>query len=637
MSKTHFLAVILGAKEFPDAPGFTSDLAFERSRDLFKKYAAADLGVRFAGFRAKAEQMQSADGLDLFNSDRSADDQDAMIGRFLKGRLERLKAEGKEDITLLLYYVGHGAFSGQDFYFAVKKTRAENPLASSFIGKTLAETVKREAAWIRLCAILDACFSAEAARLFLGSGDEAAARSFVKRGISLLCSAPSNAVSYILPDSSGTAFTDGFVSALREGVASGDQFLTLRQLKDLASRKIESRKEDLKARLDERAVADYDPPDPQLHSPSQPGGDLADVPLFPNPARVASQSSGDRTEPSGPVARTETTGQSPDPPGNDVSALLEKKMKLVEAKRTERQKNVEDLMRRQEEARVEVREEVEGIHERVLDATRIAKWLDQLKTRLQKEDEAAATDFQRLSAIGKELPSRSKVFKEDLRRVRLASERASARRLAAKQMTAPATTTLVAHYDYSTRESSQRVPFASWVESKLSEAADRRVRSMRWNWARAAWRWAKDAFTSYWPILALWPYFGFLIWCGLASPLFWGSTESLLSKVLARIQNIYILGIYIVPGAFLFFGCISISKKSVDEFTVGCISAFVGALLLFLGVKLTLEWGYGALMIPQKLAKLSTMTGFLIGIAHLVLILLGPGIVTLALSKRDRW
>jgi hypothetical protein len=262
-----YLLAILGAKEFPQP--FASDPAFELARDALKEALIGNLSV------------SDKDLLDLFDSDLSANDQDVAFGQFIRERV-RANSNGGQAPTLIVYYVGHGAFSGQDFYFAVRRTRRENPLMSSLLGKGLVETIRREAMWTRTCALLDACFSGELAKLFLSDVPEAAARPFLRRGVSLLCSAPSELVSYLLPDRSGTAFTDGVVAALKEGCPAGRAMLTLRQLGGLTAAKIEQRKHELGQWLGAQAVADYDPPRPQIHTPQAQEGDLADEPLFLN-------------------------------------------------------------------------------------------------------------------------------------------------------------------------------------------------------------------------------------------------------------------------------------------------------------------------------------------------------------------
>jgi hypothetical protein len=146
---THYLVITLGAQKYPDAK-FTSSPAFEKSNNRFKEYASSTLKVRFKG--------EEANGLDLFDSDKGADDQDLTIAEFLERRIAALKKEEQHDITLLLYYVGHGAYTGGDFYFAIKRTRHKNPLISSLMGKSLADTIKDHAKAIKTYAFLDSCF-----------------------------------------------------------------------------------------------------------------------------------------------------------------------------------------------------------------------------------------------------------------------------------------------------------------------------------------------------------------------------------------------------------------------------------------------------------------------------------------------
>ena len=279
---SRYLVIILGAKDYPLAR-FPSDQAFERARDRFKRYTASALGVLFSD---KPGPPYTADGLDLFNSDLSADDQDAAISQFLGTRIKEANAR-KEEVTLLLYYVGHGAFYGRDYYFAIRRTRDENPLISSLIGKTLAETIKRKAIWIKVYGFLDSCFSAEAAKLFQ-SGDEQATLPFVQRGISLLCSVPSEVVSYILPDHTETAYTDGLITALETGSPDAGRYLTLRQVGDLTWSQIKRRREELEgAGLERHRGTSTSPPARKCTRPVKTRAIWRTLPCSPTPPHSA--------------------------------------------------------------------------------------------------------------------------------------------------------------------------------------------------------------------------------------------------------------------------------------------------------------------------------------------------------------
>jgi hypothetical protein len=403
---THYLVITLGAQKYPDAK-FTSSPAFEKSNNRFKEYASSTLKVRFKG--------EEANGLDLFDSDKGADDQDLTIAEFLERRIAALKKEEQHDITLLLYYVGHGAYTGGDFYFAIKRTRHKNPLISSLMGKSLADTIKDHAKAIKTYAFLDSCFSAEAAKLFLSAGG-ATHPQFVRRGISLLCSSSRDSVSYLLPDESATAFTDGLLAALTSGSTHAGESLTLRDLFELTWDHMRRRQDQLEDELGPQIREKYDPGKPEIHSPQQRDGDLADEPIFPNLFK------GYHSEPKiGPekpdyFPANYQAGQHDQTVTAQVEAADVKRATDVPTIPFARQSNLGKIRANQDRSAAEVenrgiipeqaaeerrridtaRHEAEEAHTRALVPDLIRTWLEFTLENMLKEDEAAALKYKEL-------------------------------------------------------------------------------------------------------------------------------------------------------------------------------------------------------------------------------------------------
>src|SRR5947209_837576 len=116
------LLILLGASEWPLFPEFQSSEAF----------AHAARGLKAYFLDPKRFGLSPENVLDVFNSNHSADEQDAQIGQFLEQRIAALNATSHAARDLLVYFVGHGGFVGRDsdFYLAIRRTRMENPRTS---------------------------------------------------------------------------------------------------------------------------------------------------------------------------------------------------------------------------------------------------------------------------------------------------------------------------------------------------------------------------------------------------------------------------------------------------------------------------------------------------------------------------
>jgi streptogramin lyase len=267
------LLILLGASEWPQFPEFQSSQAF----------ANAARGVRDYFLDPKQFGIPLENALDAFDSQSTSDELDAQIGQFLEQRLATMKANGQGARDLLVYFVGHGGFVGRDsdFYLAIRRTRMENPRSSGLSMLAFADTLAEKARYLRRIIILDCCYAAAAFSAFQASPAQVAIEKtidafeikqrrggFPAKGTTLLCSSGHKSPSLLLPDSSSTMFTKAVSEVLAEGIASPQDRLSLREVKDLAADLLSGTR---------------NAPKPIVLSPDQSEGDVADIPFFPNP------------------------------------------------------------------------------------------------------------------------------------------------------------------------------------------------------------------------------------------------------------------------------------------------------------------------------------------------------------------
>ena len=267
------LVILLGASTWPLSPEFQSSEAFAKAALRLKAYL---LNPQLFG-------LPEENLLDLFDSEKSADELDEQIGQYLEQRLATMKEAGNEARDLMVYFIGHGGFVGHDadYYLATRRTRMSNPRVSGIHILALADTLIEKARYLRRIIILDCCFAAAAFSAFQSGPDEVAVQKtitaflvnsksvgFPARGTSLLCSSNQKSPSLLLPDNSSTLFTKAFLDALEQGAPSRPSHLSLRDVKDLAA---------------DQLYEIQNAPKPVVLSPDQSEGDIADIPFFPNP------------------------------------------------------------------------------------------------------------------------------------------------------------------------------------------------------------------------------------------------------------------------------------------------------------------------------------------------------------------
>jgi len=243
-------ALLLGASEFPSCTEL-SNPAFGRSKARVKAYVARVLGVT-------VDQT-----LDLFDSSANATDQIVQIDQYL--------ALIPADSDLLVYYVGHGGFTGdQEFFLALKGIKPELEDATGLRFASLAKSLRRRK--LRIYIILDCCFGGEAVKQLMSPVgdvlDASARRTLPPKGIALLAAASKDRAAKAPAKLELTMFSDALLRILEGEDAGLRAAVSLRTLRDLVCQSIESRFADDGVR-------------PEIHSPFQPAGDVADLPVFP--------------------------------------------------------------------------------------------------------------------------------------------------------------------------------------------------------------------------------------------------------------------------------------------------------------------------------------------------------------------
>ena len=271
MNPRQTLAVFIGASVFRRAPGLAQGPAFHKSAEDFRDYVLQPNGLGLP-----YENLEW-----LFDDARSPGEQLENIGMFLDDRCAQLKACGTPAQDLIVYYVGHGLFCGVDqhYCFAIRQTAERSEGLTSIRASDLAAVVKERARFLRKYFILDCCFSAAAYRE-LQSGPLQSQRKKVleelpRRGTTLLCSAGSQDASLAPEGLSHTMFSNSLLAALRQGHHSLAPRLSFSELGDLI-------KDHLRHAYPERWVR------PEIHSPDQAEGDIADIRMFPNAAHLSS-------------------------------------------------------------------------------------------------------------------------------------------------------------------------------------------------------------------------------------------------------------------------------------------------------------------------------------------------------------
>jgi len=273
------LVILLGASEWPDSPDFPGSQAFANTARDFRAYL---LNPQQFG-------LPEENFFDLFDTEHGPEKIDQAIRHFLEQRTAAMQQARKPPRDLLFYFVGHGGFWGRhsEYYLAVRSTSSDRPYVSGIRMEALAAALTDRARYLRRLIILDCCYAAAAFTAFQAEGPAQVAvrqavdvfKEQVKRvgkGTSLLCSSGKKVTSLLTPDRTSTMFSKALLHVLASSGnphRSDQAYLSLHDVADLME-------EALDQLLAEKA------PRPELHSPDQVDGDVADVPFFPNVAKA---------------------------------------------------------------------------------------------------------------------------------------------------------------------------------------------------------------------------------------------------------------------------------------------------------------------------------------------------------------
>jgi hypothetical protein len=271
------LALLIGASVFPRLPELAQGKAFYNAAQDFLEYLTSSDGL---GLPAGNVNWS------LFDDSRSPSDQLQLLRDFLEKRSNHLKSKGTPVQDLILSYVGHGLFAGPDYCLAVHGTVKGSEGFTSIRVRDLASALRDQARFIRKFLIFDCCFSAQAYREFQSAPMTVARLKLLEelpqRGTTLLCSSSANDASLAPEGHPLTMFSESLMRVLQTGHPRLGPKLSLSELGDLV-------------KLDIRETHKGSGVRPEVHSPDQGEGDIANLALFPNAAWAQQRSQEART------------------------------------------------------------------------------------------------------------------------------------------------------------------------------------------------------------------------------------------------------------------------------------------------------------------------------------------------------
>ncbi len=255
------LSIILGASDFSRF-GLPVEPAFKASAEAFKAYLLDKLA------------LPPAHILDLFDDDAPPYTIDERIAGFLGDHAAAAPLR-----NVLLYYSGHGTYVEGNHALLLRCSNEVRQNYTVYRMKDLARTLLavRDS---RRYLILDCCFAAAAYAAFQSNITdvviEQARVAFAQRGVALLCAASHREPAKSRPSeceqtpTGMTLFSECLLSVLHDGIPDIPRdHLTLRELCKEIQYLVQSR---------------YEGPRPEVKSPDERKGDVAEVPLFPNAA-----------------------------------------------------------------------------------------------------------------------------------------------------------------------------------------------------------------------------------------------------------------------------------------------------------------------------------------------------------------
>lgn len=259
---THIRAIILGASSFKKSPTLCR-AGFARSASDLTAYCLNGKGLK----------LRKANLLNLFDSELAPGDQLEQISSFLSQR----RPESVATNDIILYYVGHGGFVGRsrEYFLAISSTREGFEGSSSIRIGDLSSTLMNCARQTRKYLILDSCFAASVFSEFQGSRlvdivNTKVLESLPPTGTALLCSSGSRQISLSPTDNSHTMFSGALLELLQKGHPRGGAAVSLEEIGRHIADILQDRYPDDWIR-------------PEVHSPDMSEGNVANVPIFPNP------------------------------------------------------------------------------------------------------------------------------------------------------------------------------------------------------------------------------------------------------------------------------------------------------------------------------------------------------------------
>jgi hypothetical protein len=380
------LAIILGASTFPESPQLLQGRFFYNSAADFKDYL----------LDPQAMGLPPQNLLWLFDDSRSASEQLVKTAEFLTRRDLELKSSGARPDDLLVFYVGHGLFArgaDQAYCLALRSTNEINEGATSLRAAELAGVVKERAAFMRRYLILDCCFAASVYKEFQ-SGPLTAAhvqirKEFPERGTAVMCSSNAYEPARAPQGLGHTMFSAALMRALRAGHNRGGPQLSFSELGDLVS-------ENLRETFPDSWVR------PEVHSPDQREGDVAHLPLFPNPAYTVSAPAKEPVATSPAAQRNvQDVGvkkESPRPAPKPAAKQPPAKAAEPRAEQLRPKSDREEAKRREDDAEEKRRAAQDAAAERVLEQTRRERAKRQEQQRLARQKELEERERQARNA-----------------------------------------------------------------------------------------------------------------------------------------------------------------------------------------------------------------------------------------------
>jgi Caspase domain len=176
---------------------------------------------------------------------------------------------------LIVYYVGHGGSISEndrsEYFLALRGTTDAEKYLDGLRVSNFAQVINKNAARLRAIVILDCCYSARAVKYFEGSQPNATGIAPIPFGLTLFTASAREVEAVVPPNQKYTMFSGCLLDVLNKGIPTAGPRLSIREIAIQVRALINQLYKDDWVR-------------PEVNSPQQRFGDVADYPLFPNPA-----------------------------------------------------------------------------------------------------------------------------------------------------------------------------------------------------------------------------------------------------------------------------------------------------------------------------------------------------------------